>query len=135
MGERLHDRTETGGPKLSEALLAQFEAMNARPEQLAKLRSKAEPTQGPVTVDIEADVWDAFRVFRLVFISQWRRETFVAGKKIISTRHGLDYTAIAAVAGGVGVPASEAFWEQIAAMETIALGIHRTREAAALRRL
>jgi hypothetical protein len=133
-GEPLHDPAgRRDEPKISEALLDKMKAMGWPAEQLAKLRRKGATSDSRVVVEVEPELWDAFRVFRLVHDSQWRRQTLETANGFVTMRQSLDYTAVAAVAKDLGV-GGEGFWEQVGAMEMQALAIYRRREMQASRK-
>lgn len=121
-------------PKINAALLADMEAMGAPPEQLDRLRPKAEPENQARVVEVEPELWDAFRVFRLIEPSQWRKETVLAGKTLITLRHSLDYGVIPGLAQSIGIQLGEQTWEQIGAMQDVARVIYADRQRMELAR-
>lgn len=117
------------GPErnIDEEIIAQMEAMGAKAEEIAALRARNGETAKDHVVEVVPEIWNAFRVFRLVQRSQWRCTVASDGKYLKRFRTGLDYSALPVAAGACGVALDEATLGYIGDMEAVALGIFDAR--------
>jgi len=66
--------------------------------------------------------------------TQWRIETLVVGRQLLTRRHGIEYSAVPTVARGLRIRLTEAVWSGLQLMERETLSIYARREIEALQR-
>lgn len=99
----------------------------------ATLSALGEKTDDACEFPIEPENRDTVRLY-LGLETQWRIETVVAGKLVITRRHGIEYSAVPTLARGLRIRLTESVWTGLQLMERETLAIYARRETEALQR-
>ena len=107
--------------------------LGASADGIKEMAGSVEPDHvETLVVRVEPENAAPVRLFRQMQ-TQWRSQTFVAGKHVVTQRTGFDYGALAPIAAGLGIALSETVMDPLREMEVQALAIHSRRLAASLR--
>jgi hypothetical protein len=99
----------------------------------ATLSALGEKTDDAGKFSIEPENRDTVRLY-LGLETQWRIETVVLQKMVLTRRHGIEYGAVPIVARGLHIRLTESVWSGLQLMESEALTIYTRQETEALQR-
>lgn len=83
--------------------------------------------------EVEPENVDAVRLFRRMQ-TQWITETVVAGKNVVTLRHGINRAGLGDIAAGLGIALDDRLLNRFERLEAHALAIHARRQREALTR-
>lgn len=118
---------DPGQNRIDARLIKALEESGVSPEEISRVKARAEPEKRSNVIVVEPENAGAVRVFRQMQ-TQWRVQPITTARRVVLARTGLDYGALAPIAAALRVDLTEDIMDALRLLEAETLAIHMRRQ-------